>query len=38
MAYQSTRLRREFEINELVTVHYFEYPLNFAFHGESHDF
>ena len=38
MAYESTRLRREFQIDELVTVHYFEYPLSFVFHGEAHDF
>lgn len=38
MGYESTRLKREFQIDELVTVHYFEYPLNFVFHGESHDF
>ena len=38
MGYESTRLRREFQIDELVTIHYFEYPLNFVFHGESHGF
>lgn len=38
MGYESTRLKREFQIDELVTIHYFEYPLNFAFHGESHGF
>ncbi len=38
MGYESTRLRREFQIDELVTIHYFEYPLNFVFHGEAHGF
>lgn len=38
MGYESTRLRREFRIDELITIHYFEYPLNFVFRGEAHDF
>lgn len=38
MGYESTRLRREFHIDELITIHYFEYPLNFVFRGEAHDF
>ncbi len=38
MAYISTRLKKEFEITEIITIHYFEYLKNFVFHGESHDF
>lgn len=38
MAYVSTKLRQEFKIEEIVTVHYFEYMKNFIFSGESHDF
>lgn len=38
MAYKSTGLRREFCINEIITIHYFEYMKDFSFSGESHDF
>ncbi len=38
MAYVSTTLKREIEIHEIITVHYFEYMKNFEFKGESHDF
>lgn len=38
MAYCSTELKMEFEIREIVTVHYFEYLKDFVFSGESHDF
>lgn len=38
MAYKSTLLKRDFEISEIVTIHYFEYMKDFFFSGESHDF
>lgn len=38
MAYKSTHLKREFIINEIITIHYFEYMKDFFFSGESHDF
>ncbi|HBA02842.1 MAG TPA: AraC family transcriptional regulator [Clostridium sp.] len=38
MAYISTRLKKEIEITEIITIHYFEYLKGFVFHGESHDF
>lgn len=38
MAYCSTALTIEFEIHEIITVHYFEYMKDFVFSGESHDF
>lgn len=36
--YIGTRLRNEINIGRLYSVHYFEYPTNFKFEGESHDF
>ncbi|MFI3170798.1 MAG: AraC family transcriptional regulator [Eubacteriales bacterium] len=38
MTYISTPLHKEFNITEIVTVHYFEYTRDYVFHGESHDF
>ncbi|MBE7720234.1 MAG: AraC family transcriptional regulator [Lacrimispora celerecrescens] len=38
MAYCSTPLNIEFDIREIITVHYFEYMKDFVFSGESHDF
>lgn len=38
MNYTGTKLKDEIIIDKLYTVHYFEYPKNFRFHGESHDF
>lgn len=38
MAYVSTPLAKELVIDSIVTIHYFEYPCDFIFHGESHDF
>lgn len=38
MEYISTKLTRELVIDSIVSVHYFEYPLDFYFEGESHDF
>lgn len=38
MAYIATNLQRPIQIQEVVTVHYFEYSSNYAFVGESHDF
>lgn len=38
MTYVKTTLKREIEINSIITIHYFEYMKDFVFHGESHDF
>lgn len=38
MTYISTRLQKEIDINEIITIHYFEYTKDFIFDGESHDF
>lgn len=38
MAYVSTYLKKELVIESIVTIHYFEYPSDFVFRGESHDF
>lgn len=36
--YTGTRLKCDIVIGKLYTVHYFEYPKNFRFTGESHNF
>jgi len=38
MSYVKTKLKSEFTIKSIVTVHYFEYRKDFAFTGEAHDF
>lgn len=38
MSYKSTKLMQEFPIEQIITIHYFEYMKNFVFRGESHDF
>jgi len=38
MTYISTKLKREIIIDEIITIHYFEYMKDFFFAGESHDF
>ena len=38
MSYESITLKDEIHIDEIVTVHYFEYMKNFSFPGEAHDF
>lgn len=38
MAYESIRLKKEFVIDQIVTIHYFEYMSDFSYPGESHDF
>lgn len=38
MSYVSTKLKKEIIIDEIVTIHYFEYMKNFIFPGESHAF
>lgn len=38
MDYKATHLTRVFTVNEIFTVHYFEYEKNYSFTGESHDF
>lgn len=38
MTYISTRMKREINIDSIITIHYFEYMKDFIFKGESHDF
>ena len=38
MEYQKTALNREITVNEIVTVHYFEYSKDYRFVGERHNF
>lgn len=38
MEYSALRLSRPLRIQEIVTVHYFEYASSYSFPGESHDF
>ena len=38
MVYIPTSIQRPIQIQQVVTVHYFEYSSNYAFVGESHDF
>ena len=38
MTYISTKLKKVISINEIITIHYFEYMKDFVFLGESHDF
>lgn len=36
--YEKTKLKNLFNITDIISVHYFEYALNFHFDGEKHDF
>ena len=36
--YTGVRLKDQISVEKLFTVHYFEYPKNFSFPGEAHDF
>ena len=38
MNYKSVDLRDYITVNDIFTIHYFEYMSNFSFPGESHDF
>lgn len=38
MKYTGAKLKNDITIGKLYSVHYFEYPTNFKFEGESHDF
>ncbi|MBQ3075521.1 MAG: hypothetical protein IJC26_05585 [Clostridia bacterium] len=38
MEYKKTVLKRDFEITDVISVHYFEYTVDFSFSGELHDF
>ena len=38
MAYESITLNQEIIIDNIISVHYFEYMSDFSFEGESHDF
>ncbi len=38
MQYTPTRLKRPFVINEVFTIHYFEYEKDYGYIGEKHDF
>ena len=38
MSYKSHFLKSDIDINELYSVHYFEFGKGYAFAGESHNF
>ncbi len=38
MDYKKTVLRKDFCVDDVISVHYFEYTVDFAFSGELHDF
>ena len=38
MEYKKTVLKRDLLIRDIISVHYFEYAVDFAFSGELHDF
>ena len=38
LTYIKTKLRKEIQIESIITLHYFEYMKNFIFHVEAHDF
>ncbi|WMC93542.1 AraC family transcriptional regulator [Kineothrix sp. MB12-C1] len=38
MSYESISLKKEFVIDNIFSIHYFEYMSDFNFPGESHDF
>ena len=38
MGYETIRLEKPFTIDEIVSIHYFEYTSTYAFEGEQHDF
>lgn len=38
MAYSSIQMNEELHVDEIYTVHYFEYMKDFSFPGERHDF
>lgn len=38
MGYESINLKQDIVIDQLVSVHYFEYMSDFSFEGETHDF
>lgn len=38
MVYESITLQSEFTINEIFSIHYFEYMKDFIYEGETHDF
>lgn len=36
--YESVTLKNEITINQIISIHYFEYMSDFSFEGEAHDF
>lgn len=38
MTYVKTFLKKDFVIDSIITIHYFEYMKDFVFRGEAHDF
>lgn len=38
MDYKKTVLKKQFLVEDVISVHYFEYAVDFAFSGELHDF
>jgi AraC-like DNA-binding protein len=37
MEYKKTKLRQDFKVDDVISVHYFEYTVDFSFSGELHD-
>ena len=38
MQYTATHLKKVFTVNEIITIHYFEYEKDYKYIGEKHDF
>ena len=38
MGYKKTVLKKQISVDDVVSVHYFEYTVDFSFSGELHDF
>ena len=38
MSFTSLELKKDIEINKIITIHYFEYMSDYNFPGETHDF
>ena len=36
--FKATALKSVFNVNKIITVHYFEYEKDYSYIGESHDF
>ena len=38
MGYETIRLEKPFVVDEIISIHYFEYTSTYSFEGESHNF